>query len=636
MSAAAEKSPNIAGDASASAATASTETKRLYADISSGLSHPTGSTLITYFRLQTGTWWTWVRIFLLQNGRYCPVYVLPLLTAYLIDRIDRTHPWMMMAHIPWVLCGTGALCALTVFCNAYGSVLRSRIQRTLTANLRGALMRRINRLDFTFHDHSDTGMLQNKFTLDMTRLEGYEAFIAESILMYGTVVIVMLVIVATTNLLLFAVLMVSVPLNVLMVRLFWGRINTLNEEYRQAETGFIATLAESLNGLRMTRAHAVERFVEERVSRAAGNVAEKAIRLDLMSNLFGSGSWAIATFLNMILVACGVLLVSASNQDIVVFGRHVHCPTLTLGEFTLLLSYYATISGSLGAILGALPSVAAAGNAIRSLSELYHEQTEIDPAQDKLSVLDGHIEFAGVGFDYPGSQKHCLSSLDLRLEVGKSLALVGPSGGGKSTVASLMLGFYNPTRGRITIDGKDISTIDGRSLRQYVGVVSQDVVLFHDSIAVNVAWGDRKPDIVKVRDALRRAQALEFVDALPGGIWHVLGEHGSGLSGGQRQRLAIARALYRDPKLLILDEATSALDNESERLIQLALEELKRDRTTLIIAHRLSTIRSADRIVVLSNGVAVESGTYDELMSHDGVFKQLVAGQADAPPAVTP
>jgi ATP-binding cassette, subfamily B, bacterial len=618
------------------AALASSETKRFHADISSGLRRRSASTLATYFRLQSGTWRTWALIFLLQNGRYCPVYILPLLTAHLIDHVDRARPWLVVHQLPWALGATLALCALTVFCNSYGSMLRSQIGRTMTANLRSALMRHINQLDFTFHDRSNTGLLQSKFTLDLTRLEGFEAFIAESIFMYGTVVLVMLAIVATTNLLLFAVLMVSVPVNVLMVRAFWGRINTLNEEYRKAETGFVATLTESLNGMRVTRAHAVERFVEERVSRAAGDVAAKAIRLDLMSNLFGSGSWAVATFLNMVLVGCGVLLVSMNGQNINVLGRHLHVPSLTFGEFTLLLSYYATISGSIGAILGALPSVSAAGNAIRSLSELYDEHAEAGPNEVAVTDVQGHIVFSGVGFDYPGTKKHCLSALDLDLEAGKSLALVGPSGGGKSTVASLMLGFYSPTRGSITIDGRELSTIDRRSLRRHVGVVTQDVLLFHDTIAVNVAWGERSPDLGKVREALRRAQALEFVEELQGGMEHVLGDHGSGLSGGQRQRLAIARALYRDPRLLILDEATSALDNESERLVQLALEEVKRDRTTLIIAHRLSTIRSADRIIVLAGGVAVESGTYEELIRQGGAFSQLISGEAQAPAAPPP
>ncbi len=613
-----------ATSAEAGSVIASSQRLNVNAGIASGLSRRPASILTTFFRLQSGGWGTWVLIFLLQNGRYCPVYLLPLLTAHLIDHIDHAHPWTVLALLPWALAGAAGLCALTVFCNSYGRILRSRIGRTLTANLRSALMERINRLEFTVHDRSDAGELQSKFTVDMTRLEAYEAFISETLFMHVAVVAAMFVIVAVANPLLCCILVLAVPLNVLMARAFWGRINDLNEQYRKAESGFIATLADSLNGLRTTRAHAVERFVEKRVSRAAGDVAEKAIRLDLMSNLFGSGSWAIETFLNMLLVGCGVLMVSASGSEVAPWGHHFTFPRFTLGEFTLLLSYYATISGSIGAILGSLPAAAAAGDAVRSLAELYHQQTEPVRGPMALEELDGDIVFSGVGFEYPGAERHCLKGLDLTLRAGTSLALVGPSGGGKSTVASLILGFYVPTRGSITIDGIDLTRIDRRSLRRHVGVVSQEVALFHDTILVNVAWGDPAPDQERARDALRRAQALEFVEELSDGIHHRLGDRGAGLSGGQRQRLAIARALYRDPRLLILDEATSALDNESERRMQLALDELKRDRTTLIIAHRLSTIRTADRIIVLANGEAVETGTYDELVGRDGHFRRLV------------
>ena len=609
-----------------------TESGVPHADIVSGLSNRSASILTTFFRLQSGGWWTWLRIFLLQNGRYCPVYLLPLLTAHLIDRIDHTHPWSVVHMLPWALAATGGLCALTVFCNTYGRSLRSRVCRTMTANLRSALMHRLNTLEFSFHDKAEHADLQNKFTLDMQRMEGYECFISETLFMHAVVITAMFGIVAWSNPWLCLILLAAVPLNVAMARLFWGRINDLNEQYRRAETGFIATLAETLNGLRTIRAHAVERFAETRITRAAGNVAEKAIRLDLMSNLFGSGSWAIETFLNMALVGCGVLMVSASGQHTELFGHAFTFPAFTLGQFTLLLSYYATISGSLGAIVGSLPNAAAAGDAIRSLSELYHERTEPRRGPVAVKQLKGDIRFTKVEFDYPGSDRHCLKSLDLEMRPGASLALVGPSGGGKSTVASLILGFYKPTRGKITIDGADICDLDRRSLRKFVGVVSQEVVLFRDSILVNVTWGDPNPDLDKARKALERAQAMDFVNELPGGIEHVLGDQGGGLSGGQRQRLAIARALYRDPRLLILDEATSALDNDSERRMQLALEELKRDRTTLIIAHRLSTIRSADRIVVLVGGAAVESGTYDELIAKGGAFAQL-AGTATQEPA---
>ncbi len=220
-----------------------------------------------------------------------------------------------------------------------------------------------------------------------------------------------------------------------------------------------------------------------------------------------------------------------------------------------------------------------------------------------------------------------MREVDLDIPQGTSLALVGPSGSGKSTIASLVLGLYEPQHGAVLIDGHDLRAVDRRSIRRHVGVVSQDVVLFRDTIAGNIAWGDPKPDAARVREAARRANAEPFITAMANGYDTVLGDRGLGLSGGQRQRLAIARALYRDPKLLILDEATSALDPESERLVQLALDELMKGRTTLIIAHRLSTVRGANRIVVLEEGQVSETGTFAELMERRRAFFKLANGQ---------
>ena len=241
--------------------------------------------------------------------------------------------------------------------------------------------------------------------------------------------------------------------------------------------------------------------------------------------------------------------------------------------------------------------------------------------------MQGEVRLDNVHFRYASSQRHSLGGVDLHIPVGTSLALVGPSGSGKSTIASLILGFYDPEQGTVSIDGNDLRTIDRRTVRKHVGVVSQDVVLFHDSVAGNIAWGDATPDPKRVDEAATRANADAFIRELPNGYDTVLGDRGMGLSGGQRQRLAIARALYRDPKLLILDEATSALDPESERQVQQALDVLMQGRSTLIIAHRLSTVRNAHRIAVLDEGRVVETGTYDELMAKQGAFYRLANGQ---------
>lgn len=586
------------------------------------------SALAAYWRLQSGSPWRWAAIWLCQNIRHLPVYAIPLLTGYLIDRIDPADPAKVFGPLPWILALTALLCVGNVVCTTIAKVLLSRINRTLVAGLRRALLRRLNRLAFAYHDRSQQGALQNKFTLDMGRLEGFQAFLAEAILMGVTTIVVMLAIVACTNPLLLVVIGLTVPLNLIIARLLWRRIRRSHEDFRKAETDFMANLSETLTGLRISRAHATEDFSEERLSHAAQAVAAKGMRLDFVINLFGSGAWAVSTFLNMAVLGIGVWLAVSDPFTVNLFGLQARIEPITIGELTVLMSYYGIIAGSVGNILGGLPAVAAAGDAVRSLSELYRaEDEEPQATQRKVTTVRGEVALRQVRFRYPGAEAHSLDGLDLVLPAGQSLALVGPSGSGKSTVASLIQGFYAPESGQVLIDGQDLATLDRRSLRRHIGVVSQDVVLFHDTVLGNIAWGDKKPDSARARVAAARANALEFIERFPDGMSHVLGDRGQGLSGGQRQRLAIARALYRDPRLLILDEATSALDPESERLVQRALDELMKGRTTIIIAHRLSTVRSADRIAVVKAGRIVEMGTFDELMAKDGEFRRLAEGQ---------
>ena len=258
---------------------------------------------------------------------------------------------------------------------------------------------------------------------------------------------------------------------------------------------------------------------------------------------------------------------------------------------------------------------------------LQAELTVPEPDVPVPLVFEESIRFAGVSFRYPGSEETALDRFNLEVAKGETVALVGASGSGKTTVARLLLRLYDPVEGRLMLDGVDVRTVASGDLRRHIGYVTQDPLLFNDTVSANIALFDPVPDSARIRAVADIAHASEFIDQLPNGMETTIGDGGGRLSGGQRQRLAIARALYHDPPILVLDEATSALDAEGERLVQSAIERVMEGRTALVIAHRLSTVRRADRIVVMSAGSIVESGSHDALMAAEGAYHGMVALQ---------
>jgi ABC-type multidrug transport system fused ATPase/permease subunit len=374
------------------------------------------------------------------------------------------------------------------------------------------------------------------------------------------------------------------------------------------------TATELLGALRLMRSYGEEKQAKAQLRETDRDVARARVNLISTSSGFGALSFAAIRFLSLVAVAGGAILSirgQVSAGTVIAFVAGIPSLVQPIQMFSQLSDQY---------FLGQ--------EAYNSIKELLGEE-DLEPWQGTrtLEKVEGHIEFDAVSFRYTGAEKDALHHFNLVIEPGQKVALVGASGAGKSTVSSLLLGLYAPTGGEIRIDGVPQSELDMRWLRQKTALVMQESILLSGRVEDNIRFGRADASDEEVREAARLAHAEEFILKMPDGFQTVVGERGAMLSGGQRQRLSIARALLRDPAILILDEPTSALDYESESLIQDALDILTEGRTVITIAHRLSTIRNADRVIVLQEGQIVEQGSFSELWEQEGAFHKMLLAQ---------
>ncbi len=412
------------------------------------------------------------------------------------------------------------------------------------------------------------------------------------------------------------VFLVVVPAASLLVARLRARLRTHNEHFRHEVETLSSRVTEMTRLIPVTRAHGLEGKALRRMDGTLDRLLTSGMRLDLVNGRFGSLSWVVLNVVG-VLVLAGAALISYYG----VWG-------VTAGDVVMLSAFLTTLTNSTTTLAGLAPVITKGLESVRSVGEvLQAPELEDNAGKAEVTSLRGAVTFEGVGHLYESDGRPAVSDFTLRVEPGETIALVGASGAGKSTVLNLVIGFLRPTSGRLLLDGTDMNTLDLRTYRRFVSVVPQESILFDGTIRENVAYGMDDADEETVRRALRDANALEFVDRLPRGLDTLVGEHGARLSGGQRQRLAIARALIRDPRVLILDEATSALDTRSEALVQQALARLLRGRTTFVVAHRLSTVRGADRIVVMGEGRILETGTHEELLAGGGAYTALHSGQ---------
>ena len=543
-----------------------------------------------------------------------PTWLLPLVTANVVDIVVSHQPVSRL----WLNCG---LLLVLLLLNLPGHLLYvrcySRSIRRISTALRLALCRRLQELSIGYHTRVSSGVLQTKVVRDVETIEQMLQQATDGALGAFSSLLGGLVIISLRTPSFLPVFALVVPAAAFVVMRLRARLRAQNESFRQEVEQLSSRVLEMTALIPITRGHGLERSAIARVDGTLHRVQRAGLTLDRTNGKFGAMAWIV---LNTLGVGClaGAALIAYYGA----FG-------VTPGDVVMLSAFFTSLTGAVIALLNLAPVISKGLESVRSVGEVL-QAPDLETNEGKAPVAEtaGGFEFRDVTFAYPDTPKPSVHRFNLTVAPGETVALVGASGAGKSTVLNLVIGFLRPTMGRIELDGRDMQSLDLRTFRRFVSVVPQETILFEGTIRQNVSYGLDAVDDDAIRAALRDANALEFVEQLPAGLDTIVGERGARLSGGQKQRIAIARAVIRDPRVLILDEATSALDTRSEALIQDALARLMRGRTTFVVAHRLSTIRDADRIVVMDGGQVAQIGTHEALLRDQGTYAKLHAVQA--------
>lgn len=515
-------------------------------------------------------------------------------------------------------CGIGYLIlrvidtAANYYMTTVGHIMGTKIE----TDMRHDLFAHLQKLSFSYYDNAKIGTLMSRITTDLFDVTEFAHHCPEEFFIAGIKIVCSFVILCTMSVPLTLIIFSVIPIMIAVLIFFRFKMKKNFTESRKHIGELNSQVEDSLLGIRVVKSFAREELEQDKFDKGNEKFLKlKTERYKIMGG-FTSSTRLFDGIMYIVVVIVGALfmLLPKSNHA-----------SITAADYVAYLMFVTTLLTSIRRIVEFAEQFQQGMSGIERFQEIMDTDPEIVDAPDAVTLdnVVGRVEFKNVSFHYDSGDRNVLTALDLKVNAGESIALVGPSGGGKTTLCSLIPRFYDASSGSILIDGVDIKSVTINSLRDNIGVVAQDVYLFSGSVRENIAYGKIGATDEEIVEAAKLAGAHDFISSLPEGYDTYVGERGVKLSGGQKQRISIARLFLKNPPILILDEATSALDNESEKLVQESLEKLAHGRTTFTIAHRLTTIKNADRILVLTENGIEESGTHAELIAKGGIYSEL-------------
>lgn len=541
--------------------------------------------------------------------KHSPVWILPIITSNIINiATDRPENSGIKILINVLIMSFFVI--QNIFTNYIHTWLYAKTVRSVEQGLRSSLVRKLQQLSISYHNEMQSGRLQSKIMRDVEQIETLSSQIFITVLGILLNVVVAFGVVIFKSLTVFLFFLATIPVAVCLMVTFRGKIKRYNSDFRKEMEETSVKVMEMVELIPVTRAHALEKQETKKMDSQLAHVAEKGLKLDMIQTYFSSISWVSFQLFQVVCLGFTGYLASQGK--------------ISVGEVVMYQTYFSSIVNQVSNVITLLPTISKGLESVDSIGDiLLSHDIEDNRNKKKVKKIDGDIIFDHVAFQYHNADTPVLENLSFHIHPGETVAFVGSSGAGKTTILNMVIGFLKATSGQVLIDRQDITSLNLQSYRSHIAVVPQQSILFSGTIRENITYGMDNISDDRLWEVIKAANLDDLILSLPDGLNTMITEHGSNLSGGQRQRISIARAFIRDPRILILDEATSALDTVSEKKIQEAIHNLIQNRTTLIVAHRLSTIRDAGRIAVVGNGGLKEFGTYDELMAMKGEFYNL-------------